>query len=146
MSLARIIAIGSPHGDDQVAWRLIERLRIPPASHAETVALSDPLHLYDYLENCDRLIVVDACAGGGSSGWITRMEWPDARVERRHAHSTHGISVVDALRLAETLGRFPPQVVLFGVELRQCQPLHPLSDDVEYALNELEKRILLEIQ
>lgn len=146
MDLAnRVIGIGSPHGDDQAAWRLIERLRNREGLNASTVSLSDPSCLLDFLDHCDRLIIVDACAGGGSPGTITRLEWPDARIEARHSHSTHGMGVVFTLQLAEKLGRLPPEVVLFGIELSQCQRVGSLSDIVERAMSELEEKILLEI-
>ena len=142
----QVLAIGSGHGDDQLAWRLIERLQMRQGVNARAVALSDPARLHDYLDGCERLIVVDACVGSGSPGTITRLEWPDVRIGQRHSHSTHGIGVAEALQLAEKLDRLPPQVVLFGIELSQCQPGNSLSDIVENAFNELEEKILMEIQ
>ena len=141
----RVIAIGSPHGDDQVAWRLVERLRMREGINASVVALADPSQVHDYIDGCERLIIVDACASGDSPGMVTRMEWPNARIDRRHSHSTHGFGLADALQLADQLDRLPPQVVVFGIELSQCQPLGSLSGIVESALCELEEKILLEI-
>jgi len=141
----RIIGIGSPYGDDQAAWRLVERLENRQGLNASVAALSDPSRLLDFFDNCDRLIIVDACAGGGSPGAITRLEWPDARIETQHSHSTHGMGIANALQLAEKLGWLPPEVVLFGIELSQCRRGSPLSDIVEIALSELEEKILLEI-
>lgn len=145
-TLSQVLAIGSPHGDDQVAWRLVERLGMRPSINAHVVALSDPWRLHDHLEGCDRLIVVDACAGLDNPGTISRLEWPDARIQQQHSHSTHGIGVADALQLAEKLELLPSKVILFGVELADCQPVGSLSEAAEVALSELEEMILLEIQ
>jgi hydrogenase maturation protease len=142
----RVIAIGSPHGDDQVAWQLIERLRSRRGIDASLVALSAPSRLHDYIEDCQQLIIVDACAGSGWPGKITRLAWPDARIEQRHSHSTHGMGVADALQLAEKLGRLPAKVVVFGIELSQCQTGAAPSGTVERALGQLEERILHELQ
>ncbi|NIL97320.1 MAG: hydrogenase maturation protease [Planctomycetales bacterium] len=142
----RIIAVGSWHGDDQVGWRLIERLRSGRGMNASLITLSDPFRLLDHIENCHRLVVVDACAGGGQPGTVTRLEWPDERIAVRHAHSTHGLSVADALRLAEQTHGLPAEVVLFGIELAQCGPGQELSDVVAHALDQLEEQIMVELE
>lgn len=142
----RVLGIGSPHGDDQAAWRLVERLRNRKERNASMASLSDASQLLDFLDHCDRLIIVDACAGGGSPGTITRLEWPDARIEAWHSHSTHGMSVAYALQLAEKLGLLPLKVVLFGIELSQCQQVGSPSEIVEKAISELVEQILLEIR
>ena len=38
--VCRVVAIGSPHGDDQVAWRLAERLQIRKGINGSMIALS----------------------------------------------------------------------------------------------------------
>jgi len=142
----RVVAIGSPHGDDQAGWRIAERFRDRGNVNAGVVALSDASQLLESIDKCDRLIVVDACCGSGKPGTVTRLEWPDERIVERHSHSTHGIGVADVLQLAESLDRLPREVLIFGIELSQCQPGLPLSDVVECALSELEEKILLEIR
>lgn len=144
--MQRIIAVGSPHGDDLLAWKLVERLQAGREINASVIALSDPSRLHDHVEGCERLVVVDACAGGGVPGTVTRLEWPDPRIAVRHSHSTHGLGVAGTLQLEQQLDRLPPKVVLFGIELEQCQPGDALSDVVENALDALEEKILQEIQ
>ena len=95
--------------------------------------------------DCERLIVIDACSGGGSPAAVTRLEWPDERIDARHSYSTHGMGIVQVLQLEERLGRLPSQVVLFGIELSQCGPGDSLSGAIESTLSEIEERILLEI-
>ena len=146
MQLNRVIALGSPHGDDQVAWQLAERLRACRDPEIDPISLNDPLRICDHLEGCDRLIVIDACVGTGEPGMLSRLEWPDPRILVRHAHSSHGFGVAGALQLAERLGRLPPTVVLFAVEIAQCTPGGSLSDVLENVLDELRRRVLLEIQ
>ena len=141
----RIVAIGSSHGDDQVAWQLLDRLQTRlSATHA--VAVSDASQLLDYVDDCDLLVIIDACVGAGAPGTITRLDWPDARIRQRHSLSTHGFGVADALQLAEQLGRLPKKVVLFGIERLQSRPGDSLSDVVKRAMDELEEQILLEFE
>lgn len=140
-----VIAVGSPHGDDQVAWRLIERLQARQGINARLVTMSDPLQLHDYVDDCGQLIVVDGCSGSGPPGTVTRLEWPDVRIAERHSHSTHGVGIAESLQLATMLGRLPPKVVVFGVEIAQCLPGSSTSVAVESALSQLEAEVLIEI-
>ncbi len=141
----RVVAIGSPHGDDQAAWRVAELLRDRVALDVNVVVLSDPSGLLDDVGNCDVLMIVDACQGSGSPGTITRLDWPDERICRRRSHSTHGIGIADALQIADKLGRLPRRVMVFGIEVQHCEPGLPLSTAVENAIDELPAQILLEI-
>ena len=141
----RVIAIGSPHGDDQVAWRLAERLRSRPELSKNVITLNEPLRLLDHLDGCDRLVILDACYGNAVPGTVTRLEWPDERIQIRHAHSSHGFGPEGALQLAEKLDRMPPNVVLFGIEIGSCAPGDSVSEAVESALGVLESTVLLEM-
>lgn len=142
---SRVVAIGSPHGDDQAAWQVAGLLRNRGEINADAVVISDPSHLLDYMDECDRLIIVDACHGSGPPGSVTRMDWPDERISRQRPHSTHGIGIDDTLRLAENLGRLPGKVVVFGIELSQCDPNSTLTDAVKRAVCDAELLILREL-
>lgn len=140
-----VAAFGSPHGDDQVGWRVAAHLQRRPGIAARVVLLAEGTGLLEELSGCEQLIVVDACRSGAPVGALTRLEWPDPRVRRRHNQSTHGISACDALELAEQMGRIPPRVVLFGVEIAVHNPLSRLSPEVEAAVPQLQEVILREI-
>lgn len=141
----RVLGIGSRHGDDQAAWQLVERLKNRVETGVEFLALSDPSQILDYVDGCDRLILVDSCASGASPGTATRLTWPDPRIKARHSHSTHGIGVADMLKLADQLGRLPREVVIIGIELEDCQPGLPLSSAVQEGLDVLEGELLRDI-
>ncbi|NIP86204.1 MAG: hydrogenase maturation protease [Planctomycetales bacterium] len=142
----RIIAIGSPHGDDQVAWRLIERLGGCGDLPATLVALRDPSGLHGHMDGCDRLVILDACCGAGPPGTVIRLEWPDESIQHRLARGTHGMGVWEVLQLEQELGRLPARVVILAVELSAAQPGGSLSDEVEAALTDLEAQVLQELQ
>jgi len=141
----RVLGIGSRHGDDQAAGRLVEQLKNRAETGSEFLALSNPSQLLDHVDGCDRLIVVDSCASGASPGTVTRLVWPDSRIKARHSHSTHGIGVAEMLTLADQLGRLPNEVVIFGIEPRDCQPGLPLSPAVQECVDDLERELLREI-
>jgi hydrogenase maturation protease len=140
----RVIGIGSPHGDDVAGWRVVEML----TSREELTTECDAIgagQLLDYLQGCQHVILIDACQSAQPPGTITRLEWPDARIPVQHWRSTHALSVGETLELAAELGRLPGRVVLFGIEISNCQPGAELNPVVASALPELERRVLGEV-
>ena len=114
----RVVGVGSPHGDDRIGWDLIEALTAagPPAG-VEAVCLRTPLDLLEHLDGCETLVVVDACRGGGSPGTIVEVDRDLLATEGAAGSSSHGLGLREALALAEALGRLPPRVIVFGVEM-----------------------------
>jgi hydrogenase maturation protease len=132
-----VAGIGSPFGDDQAGWRLVEMLERRSNLPARLIKVHEATQLVDVLNDCSTLIVVDACRGVCTVGAVTRLEWPDPRIARRHSQSTHGVGVCDALRLAEQLGRLPPVVKIFGIEVGECEPGHEMCLEVLRSVAEL---------
>jgi hydrogenase maturation protease len=146
-TLWQVAGVGSPHGDDRVGWAVIERLAARGAP-AELTMLDQPLDLLDLMSlctDCERLVVVDACATGAAPGTITRLVWPDRRILYQHKHLTHSLALSDALQIADQLDRLPPLVVLYGVEIADCQRETGLSPAVQRALPELERLLLVQV-
>jgi hydrogenase maturation protease len=141
----RIVGLGSPHGDDQVGWLLIDRLRQVSGLGAKAIALVDPTALLDCLDGCDRLVVVDASRSGRQPGTITRLPWPTASLPTCPARSSHGLPVGAVLTLADRLGRLPAAVVLFGIEIESWEPASPPGAAVTRALAGLQEQIVREV-
>jgi hydrogenase maturation protease len=142
MARVKVVGLGSHHGDDRAGWHVVEML----SGAADSVVLGDPSQLLDHLEGCDRLIVVDACRSGQVPGTIFRFAWPpDAALATLTEPSSHGLGAATVLTLAETLGRLPPSVVLYAVEVQSCAPNEPLSPAVSAALPELCRRVRQEL-
>ena len=116
-----MIGIGSPHGDDQLGWRLAEELARSGRSGVLARAVSTPIDLLDHLDGCDALIVIDACDAGLAPGAVVVHEWPVA-IEACGRASSHGLGVDSVLRLAGSLGNLPARVVLIGVQKTRCEP------------------------
>jgi hydrogenase maturation protease len=141
MARVKVVGLGSHHGDDRAAWRLVEMLD----GAASSVVLGDPSHLLDHLEGCDKLILVDACRSGQVAGTIHHWSWPDSALPSFAGPSSHGLGVLAVLTLAETLGRLPPSVVLYAVEVQSCEPNQELSPALSAALPELCRRVREEL-
>jgi hydrogenase maturation protease len=136
-----IIGLGSPFGDDQAGWRLVEILQRRPDVPARLRKVREATQLIDEIDGCNKLIIVDACHGVCQMGAVTRLVWPDSRIAKRHSHSTHGVGVCEALQLAERLGRLPAEVEIYGIEAGDCKPGREIRLEVLQAVAELESVI-----
>jgi hydrogenase maturation protease len=130
--MLRVIGIGSPHGDDQIGWRLIEELADLESTDLSLCSVPTPIDMLERLGGCDVLIVVDACDVGKPPGSVVVREWPALLESEGHA-SSHGLGVDSVLRLAENLGRLPRRVILFGVQKSRSEHPGDLSADVSHA-------------
>lgn len=143
----RIVGVGSPHGDDGVAWEVVRSLRSMRsfADGIELHLIEGGQRFLDVLDGRGTLILVDAIDADTEPGTIHRFEWPDARLEALRPGSTHDMKPAEALRLAEALGLLPPRVVIFGIELESLSPLPILSERVLAVVPALMQEIVAEL-
>jgi hydrogenase maturation protease len=100
------------------------------------------LDLLHCLEGQDAALVIDAALPAGRPGTIRSFCWPCPELAAGASWSSHGLGLVEALRMAKVLGRLPRAVKLFTVEARDTAPCAPLSD----ALTQRLDTIVLAIQ
>jgi hydrogenase maturation protease len=142
----RVIAVGSPLGDDALAWEAARRLREREEFllDIEVYMVDGGQRLLDLLDGRGTLLLVDAIGPGTGPGTIRRFEWPNQRIEALRPGSTHDLQPAEALRLAAALGIAPPRVVVFGMEAQSIAPGQGLSDAVTAAIPELVRRVIEE--
>jgi hydrogenase maturation protease len=122
MKKIRIIGIGSPSGDDQIGWRVVDALkdRLPP--EFELIKLDRPgTGLIQLLENTSHVILIDAMQGGGAHGAIRHFS-NDEWTNYQQGLSSHGVGVFDALMLVKELGALPETIELYGIEIGTAMP------------------------
>jgi len=144
----RVVGVGSPLGDDALAWEVVRKLREHlEASHPgiEFHAVEGGQRVLDVIDARGTLFLVDAVAAGRTPGTIHRFEWPDPCVEALRPGSTHHLRPAEALRLAAALGTLPPRVIIFGIEAERFDPRLALSPSVAAAVPELVGRIMQEL-
>jgi hydrogenase maturation protease len=142
----RILAVGSPHGDDRIGWRALEFLQSEDIPGVQLTALSTPLELLDHLPGCRALVLLDASHREARPGSIVRLTWPLPTIDDSQGASSHGFGVVATLALAESLGMTLPPITLLGVEVGACEPGADLSPAVRDALPELCRCALNEVR
>lgn len=72
--------------------------------------------LLAYLDKRQRLLVLDSIDAGGPPGQIYRFRLEQVQQMASAKLSQHETGVLETLRLAERLGKRPPDVTIFGVQ------------------------------
>ncbi len=128
-----LVGIGSAMGDDRVGWEVGRHVALAARPSVRVRCAGTPLDLLDWLDGIDRLEVCDALACG-APGSIRRWSWPAEELECPPLRSSHGISLPAALRLAETLGRLPRRVTIWGIAIDTAWLGETLSPGVASAV------------
>lgn len=144
-SAVLIAGCGSPYGDDQVGWKVIDLLRRRSALPADCLVVREGADIVANLPGRGRLIIVDACQSGLEAGSITRLQWPDPRIAAPRSRALHGITLSDALQLADRLGLTPPVVDIFAIEIGPCLRRRGISTSALSAAVRVESTIVAEL-
>ncbi|MCC7424784.1 MAG: hydrogenase maturation protease [Planctomycetaceae bacterium] len=139
-----LVGLGSPHGDDRVAWTVAEELE---SSRPDWIIrkASTAVDLFDWLEGVDRLIVIDACRGAGAPGSIVRWRWPAVPLTALRGAGSHDLGLAEVLQTATRLGTLPSRVEIIGIEIGACRCGEGLSEaaaaSVEKVVAELRSEV-----
>jgi hydrogenase maturation protease len=142
--MMRIICCGNrDRGDDAAGVLVAERLRDMGISIE--VYEGDPLAMIDSWDPADDVIVVDATVTGSVVGTVQLWDAPIKENLVSGSSSTHGLGVVEAIHLAEILGRLPRRLRVYGIEGKQFQAEASVSHEVQQAVETVARRIAGEV-
>jgi hydrogenase maturation protease len=136
-----VIALGSPHGDDQAAWDAVKLLSADHSFRGTCAHAATPWDVVPHLQSGGPVFIIDACRSGAPAGTIHRLTAQELPTQQGMSASTHGSTLEDALRFAESLGYEVSQVVIYAIEMEACQPGAPLSEVARRAAEELAVQI-----
>jgi len=126
--------------DDGVGVHVIQVLRTKQGLPGD-VKLIDAgtaaLDVLQFLDDIDRLIIVDAVKGGGPPGTIYQFSPEDVSEEPSRRLSLHQISLFQALNTRKMLGSTLPGLVIIGVEPKSISPGTSLSPEVQAAVDKV---------
>lgn len=140
MKRTRIVGCGAwDRGDDEAGLVAAAALReLGSAALDVRQDLGGGANVGDWCQGVDRLILIDAARASSSflAGAWRRIAYPEERdlLESTPTASTHALSLTDALRLAETLGQLPAQVVIYALAGDQFAVGTGLSQTLQAAL------------
>lgn len=143
----RVVGVGSPNGDDALAWHVVQQLQATDGvpKDIEFQNVDGGQRLLDLLDGHGTLVLVDALFGRGRPGSIHRFEWPAQRLESMRPGSTHNLRPAEVLELAGALALLPPRVIIYGIEIDNADPAPGLSPCVLNAVDNLTRQIADEL-
>jgi hydrogenase maturation protease len=136
-------------GDDGIGIYVAEALRqeeLPPH-----VGIFDgatrAFDVLEYMDGCEKAIIVDACKRNGTPGSIYRYCFnPGDDVQDRSLNlSVHDINFMDALKAGKDVYRLPSEIVVIGVEPQILECRLGLSSKLARAIPEIIKAVRSEI-
>lgn len=122
MNPAIIIGIGSPYGDDQVGWQVVERLRDAAEIAGMVMLIRDRpgIRLLEDVKGYHRAILIDAVHSGAPVGTLHCLDM-DRLEEISVITSSHGFGLAETLGLGKTLAILPAEISIYGIEIEPEQ-------------------------
>ena len=136
-----ILALGSPHGDDRVAWHVADRLESDPRFTGNVHRIVSPWDVIDHLDEGCRVVILDACRSGAPVGTIVRRTGQTLREAQERTRSTHGGSLTEALQMARALGKECDDILILAIEIESTGSDREISPPVLQAALELENEV-----
>ena len=98
-----------------------------------------------YLENVDKLIIIDAVKTGGQPGTIYRFHPYDMDIESEGIISLHELGLEQSLRMMRLTGNTPKETVIIGIEPKEINWGTELSAELQQKIPEIINAVLNEI-
>jgi hydrogenase maturation protease len=135
-------------GDEGVGVRAVERLLslydFPPGTRVLDGGTLG-LDLLPYVEDTDRLLLIDAVQAGLEPGSLVRLEGEKVPAFLAVKVSPHQMGLPDLLAAARLQDRYPEKVVLWGVQPGEMRTSLDLSPPVAARMDALLDRVLAEL-
>lgn len=136
-------------GDDALGCRAVAELE-RRYRFAPSVTLLDGgtlgLELLPWLEECSRLLVIDALQVGTEPGSLFRLEGEEVPRAFANKLSVHQMGLQDLLAVAELQGYLPPQLVVWGAQAATIEMEMGLSPAVAESFEDLLSKIVFELK
>ena len=168
-----VAGLGSPNGDDQAGWRVIDLLTTQIAEVCQLRQAKVPHELIDWIGDIDELHVVDACladddqsnvskyqlASDDHEVWLRRTvadrgtttggavgdKRDRAKLTRLRSNSSHLIDFASVMQLARQLNKLPSSVTVWTVPGRDFGPSGSVQPDCQIKIAECAEAIAGEI-
>ena len=124
--------------------RLQERYHLPPEVRAVDGGVMG-LELLPYLEDAERVLVLDAVKTGRPPGSVVRLEGQDIPVALALKTSIHEVGLQEVLAVGRFRGTLPTRITLWGMEPACMEVGIGLSPTVSTALDDLVQAVAKEV-
>ena len=112
-------------GDDGFGFYVLEELkRKELPDHVELIdAGTGGLNLLSFMENADKIIIIDAISSGSEVGGIYRFTYKDLPDPASVYFSLHELGLVDVLKIGRKVISMPDDIIIIGVEIERAKKL-----------------------
>ncbi len=135
--------------DEGVGVRVVEQLQARYHFPPDVQVLDGGtlgLDLMPYVEKADRLLVIDALHLGARPGTLARLEGEEVPAFFSLKVSPHQMGLADLLAASRLCGRYPQQVVLWGVQPERLEVGLELSPSIAAQVETLVDKVLAELR
>ena len=153
-----IIGIGSPHGDDRAGWAVADTIESLLTADPDTLRrLLDirkatvPHQILDWLAVDSEVHLVDASLDDDARvrriaiGAADLHRSPPIALKTQRSESTHHMDVLETLKLAAALGRFPNELILWTISITEYRRASEMSQPVELLVQRCAQQMIDEI-
>jgi hydrogenase maturation protease len=143
----RIIGLGSSHGDDAIAWMMVDILqqKLHDKPEYELQKMEGSQGLLDLFDGTGTYLILDAATNAGPLGTFHRLTWPDARIMTLKPGTTHDLGLEAVLTIAESLGTLPESVVIYAIAVQGIEPHQPMNPQLAACVPALVQAILRDL-
>ena len=115
MKKLRVIGVGSPHGQDDLAWQTIDFLKLQfRGNDIEFTKLDRPgSQLIAYLEGVEKVVILDSLEQSAEESVVALNI--DQLQEENLLFSSHGFGVAESLQLAGVMQLLPAKLYILGL-------------------------------
>lgn len=135
--------------DEGLGVRAVERLqelyRLPPKVRAVDGGVMG-LDLLPYLEDAERVLILDAVEMGRPSGSIVRLESGQVPMALALKTSIHQVGLQEVLAVGRLRGTLPARITLWGMQPASLEMGTELSPVVGAALDDLVEAVAKELR
>lgn len=136
-------------GDEGVGLHVIDKLsQIPMPPYVNIIDCGcDLLDLMAYINEPERILIIDAIRAGGEPGQIYSFDYSRLASTKIEMRSAHQVKTVDALRLIKLVcpALADSEIVVIGVEPKTMELGSDLSKEVGESIAEVTRSVLEEI-
>ena len=130
--------------DEGIGCHVANALAEIPLPDVEIIDAGTCPDVWQFIEDTDKLIIVDAVKGGGMPGQIYRFHPEDVTLEQKPLLSMHDIGLVDNLilmQLRQNIG----ETVIIGVEPKDINWGLELSAELQGKMTQIIDTVLSEL-
>jgi hydrogenase maturation protease len=130
-----VIGVGSPHGDDQFGWAVVDQLS--EITNIPTKKISNPVDFVLELDAHKRVILVDAAKGLPQHVPFQKLDYANAShrqiIGALPSNTTHDLGLSSAIRMAESLGKLTDHIILWIGNASEFQSMSEITPATMHA-------------